>query len=99
MSCLDLRCEKLAVEAHKKGQELGFCHSGPLKMEGFGEQPKHPDPKACHALYDEAGKKCDALPQPPSPDDIKYLSGWENALKGYELVMIDGKPACLFFEW
>ena len=88
---IDLRCEKIQDLAMAKGKEAGFCYDGPLVI-NLDEGAKHPDPVACKALWDEAKKKCEALP-PPSPDDIDQVSGSATYHKG-KPVMVDGKLVC-----
>ena len=72
----DKRCVKLDEEAYAKGVETGVCYKrpedGPL-MSASEVRRLHPNPEACAALYDEAGRKCLALPD--DPDSIVVTSG------------------------
>ena len=68
----DIRCLKLEDEAYKKATEAGVCYRGPL-LKGFDAGAIDPDPEACDAIYEEAEKKCDALPY--DPKYIKFVSG------------------------
>ncbi len=72
----DKRCRKIQYEAYKQGRESGVCYKVPEGEAILSSDSKKldPDHEACNALYDEADKKCKALP-PPGPDDIVYTSG------------------------
>ena len=97
MWCSDLRCEKIENEADKEAKNSGFCYNGPL-IKGKDSGAIDPDPEKCRAFYEEAVKKCDTLPQPPGPDDIEYSRDYGGQFVG-ETVMLNGKPACFYFEW
>ena len=89
---IDLRCEKLLDEAYDKAVKDGFCYKFKEGEVIYSENVVHPDPEKCNALWDEAKKKCYALP-PPGPDDIDQVSGSAIYHKG-KPVMVDGKLVC-----
>ena len=74
---IDIRCQKFIREAREKGIASGVCYKRPENSRKiwYAEEVRrlHPDPEACQALYDEADKKCEALPD--DPDSIIQTSG------------------------
>ena len=87
---VDSRCQELRYEAYEKGTETGVCYRGPL-FKGRDPGAIDPDPEACNALYEEAKKKCEALPY--DPKYITTLSG-TSTYQGGKKVSQDGKPIC-----
>ena len=86
----DSRCDIIMEKAYKKGTDTGVCYRGPL-FKGRDPEAIDPDPKACDALYEEAQKKCDALPY--DPKYIETLSR-TSIYKGGKKIAQDGKPVC-----
>ena len=90
---IDSKCHAIVSKAHKEAEASGFCYVGPLSK-GLDPGAIDPDPEKCDAFYEEAGKKCDALPPiSERPEDLEYLSGG-GIYKGNKPVMKDGKPVC-----
>ena len=88
---VDIRCDKIISKALIEAHKSGFCYIGPL-FKGIHPEAIDPDPEKCDAFFEEAGKKCDALP-PPNPDDIEKVSDSAIYHKGRKVSQND-KPIC-----
>ena len=96
---IDERCLKLQDEAMKKGLKLGVCYDGPLLVGvDIKQEEAHPDYKACRALFDEARKKCDALPPDPDSEfktsETTIFNKDGDVFIDGELVSTKGLPLC-----
>ena len=90
---VDARCEEIMSKADDEAEASGFCYVGPL-LKGADPGAIDPDPEKCSAFYEEARKKCEALPPiSERPEDLEYLSGG-GIYEGNKLVVKDGKPVC-----
>ena len=71
----DIRCLEIQYKADEEAEASGFCYVGPL-AKGLDPGAIDSDPEKCDAFYEEAKKKCDALPPiSERPEDLKRVSG------------------------
>ena len=87
---VDIRCEEIMAKADDEAEASGYCYVGPL-LKGLDPGAIDPDKEKCDAFYEEAGKKCDALPYDPKYMDT--LSG-SATYQGGKKVSQDGRPIC-----
>ncbi len=99
----DIRCFNMRQKALEEGKQKGFCEKDPpsdLPFHLRSDGGNHPDPDKCHALIDEAQRKCKKLYPHPDP---KYMdqtasesdfSGGQDTLTNKNCILINEVVYC-----